>query len=203
MQKYHLLAFGDSLTEGYYNWGTKFNPYTETLDKLLKEEFGDIFEITTAGVAGERTGQMKTRLRAMIEIFRAKGVSFLLCIFLGGTNDIGTYGMSGSSIWDNFEEIYRMLEEYNIVIVPITIPQSAFDMDWYLSKRTYLNDQIKTRHRERHPNVPVIDLEALIPFSKESGYWDDSLHLNHRGYDLMGEHVFSSLKSFLANIIAQ
>jgi lysophospholipase L1-like esterase len=191
----------DSLTEGYFNFGLKFNPYTNNLAKLLQDEFGDAFEITTAGLAGERTVDMKIRLRAMLEIFKLKGISFSICILLAGTNDIGTYGVDSETIWGNFVELYQILEDHNIAIIPVTIPQSAFHMDWYVAKRNYLNDRIKLWNSPKFPSVPIFDLEQLIPFSKESGYWDDSLHLNASGYDLMGDLIFSSIKQFLKDFI--
>jgi lysophospholipase L1-like esterase len=196
-----LLSFGDSLTEGYHNWGLKLNPYSKTLSKLLDEEFGEVIEIVTAGIAGERTGDMKTRLRAILEIAKSKGQAFTFCLLLAGTNDIGTYGTTNEAIWQNFEELYQILFDYNIIVIPMTIPQSAFTMDWYLAKRTYLNDRIKAWNATKQAGVPLVDVEQLIPYSKDSGYWDDSLHLNARGYDLLGEHVFAAIKQYLKDFL--
>lgn len=36
-----IAAFGASLTEGYYNYGRSFHPYTEKLQGLLFERFKD------------------------------------------------------------------------------------------------------------------------------------------------------------------
>ncbi len=36
----NILAFGDSLTEGYFDHGMAFHPYSGMLQKLLKEDAG-------------------------------------------------------------------------------------------------------------------------------------------------------------------
>ena len=33
-----ILCFGDSLTEGYYNYGMAFSPYSETMERTIEWE---------------------------------------------------------------------------------------------------------------------------------------------------------------------
>ncbi len=33
-----ILCFGDSLTEGYYNYGTAFSPYSDTMERTMERE---------------------------------------------------------------------------------------------------------------------------------------------------------------------
>jgi len=54
-EKYMILCFGDSLTEGWYDRGTKRNPYTNQLNKLVEQKYPGLFEAVPMGVAGETT----------------------------------------------------------------------------------------------------------------------------------------------------
>jgi hypothetical protein len=51
-----ILCFGDSLTEGYSEYGLLFTPYSTTLCEKLKAIFGSEFEIGvhTDGESGEQ-----------------------------------------------------------------------------------------------------------------------------------------------------
>lgn len=50
---YRVLAFGDSLTEGYYNYGRSVHPYSKNLQDLVDHHFPNTFEIVALGVPGE------------------------------------------------------------------------------------------------------------------------------------------------------
>jgi hypothetical protein len=51
-----ILCFGDSLTEGYSEYGLLFTPYSRTLSEKLKAILGSEFEIGvhTDGESGEQ-----------------------------------------------------------------------------------------------------------------------------------------------------
>lgn len=50
-----ILVFGDSLTEGYTQWGLRFTPYSDFLLPYLQSHLGASYEITirTEGVSGD------------------------------------------------------------------------------------------------------------------------------------------------------
>ena len=79
-----ILAFGDSLTEGWCHSGTKFHPYTRKLQSLI-QSLSKSVDIVNKGVSGETTEQMSDRLPLVLN----KDGPFDLVIILGGTNDIG------------------------------------------------------------------------------------------------------------------
>jgi hypothetical protein len=47
-----LLALGDSLTQGYYRWGSLEHPYTIRLEALLEERFPGTFTVVNDGIPG-------------------------------------------------------------------------------------------------------------------------------------------------------
>jgi len=53
-----VLAFGDSLTEGWCDFGTKFHPYTRKVHSLI-QSLSKSVDVVNRGVSGETTDQMR------------------------------------------------------------------------------------------------------------------------------------------------
>lgn len=79
-----ILAFGDSMTHGYYKYGTAYHPYSIMLQKLLREKFGNHIVVQECGQDGEQTCEMKHRIKEVL----AKN-KFQFGILFGGLNDLG------------------------------------------------------------------------------------------------------------------
>jgi lysophospholipase L1-like esterase len=99
-----IIAFGDSLTHGYYvvtRWQRypEFHPYADRLSVLLNNRS----DIIRAGVSGEFTSQMVRRLPSVLRDHpNAK-----LSIILGGTNDLGRR-VPINTIIDNLKQLHRL-----------------------------------------------------------------------------------------------
>lgn len=49
-----ILCLGDSLTEGYSNYGTKFTPYSRWMKEVLAKKWPDReIEVITDGISGD------------------------------------------------------------------------------------------------------------------------------------------------------
>ena len=103
-QPLQILAFGDSLTAGYYNYGQDYHPYAKHLEHLF--QLANIpVQIYVQGVSGERVvPNMVERLRSLLE-------KVVLCdwiIILGGTNDLGN-GLTAEKIFkEGLQPMYEM-----------------------------------------------------------------------------------------------
>ncbi|KAJ9511016.1 hypothetical protein QJQ45_002812 [Haematococcus lacustris] len=76
-----ILAFGDSLTEGYYRVPSQqqpaFHPYTKRLQSLLHQNLPAPCKVVTEGVSGELVvPTMTQRLRAYLQRTQAAGQQF-------------------------------------------------------------------------------------------------------------------------------
>ena len=81
-----ILAFGNSLTEGWCEFGTRFHPYALKLQNLMESECKtESIDIVNKGVSGETTDEMNARLPEVLD----EGGPFDIVIILGGTNDLG------------------------------------------------------------------------------------------------------------------
>jgi len=79
-----ILAFGDSLTEGYYRNGMGLHPYTIKLEELAKQN-GKNCEIVNEGISGNTVQQMLQRLPAILKssviFLTISSFSFILFLF--------------------------------------------------------------------------------------------------------------------------
>ena len=125
-----ILAFGDSLTKGYYNYGMKYHPYSTTLAKLLQSQ-GSVEvrikeglylltkqKIETAGVNGEVTSRMLERLPEEL-----LDKHFDVVIILGGTNDLGW--VTQETIAKIIKKLHEMAHKAGSKSLMVTIPSAV------------------------------------------------------------------------------
>lgn len=62
MEAVRILAFGDSLTRGYYGGGKEYHPYTEKLEYLLNSDSHKCFVVDNQGQDKEMAADMTKRL---------------------------------------------------------------------------------------------------------------------------------------------
>jgi len=89
--KKKILAFGDSLTKGYYNFGLKYHPYSIKINKLLEENNFN-YEVIDSGINGEGTVSMLDRIKTFFEVSensQEMAFKFSLVIIYAGANDLG------------------------------------------------------------------------------------------------------------------
>ncbi|PRP89517.1 hypothetical protein PROFUN_00781 [Planoprotostelium fungivorum] len=195
-----ILALGDSLTEGYYRFGTQFHPYTDRLHKLLEPK--GIFEIHNAGVSGETTDRMLERLRGLLK--PKSSPWYDLVVILGGTNDLGF--RSAEDIFKNIQLMSDLVQtqksgDRHSRVVIMTVPHCRKSPQWILDKRSSVNSQIKTYASQKE--IPIVDLEywgKLNPMGKSEEeideIWDtDGLHFTPAGSDVIADALFRTLST--------
>jgi len=84
MKCLRILCFGDSLTEGYSQYGSLFTPYSDSMFALLEEKFrkgkekeGEMVraEVDTQGVSGESVLDMRARMEVICKIPHSISIS--------------------------------------------------------------------------------------------------------------------------------
>jgi lysophospholipase L1-like esterase len=213
-----FLAFGDSLTEGYYHYGMKFHPYTEKLEELLAKREKEIkesakegdhksthMEVVNRGNSGETTFQMYSRLENLLG---RKGIAFSWIAILGGTNDLASSHETAQTIFGRLLALYNLALSHNnntAKLIVITIPATAFDEqeEEYLAKKKTINSMIYQFYNEKKEEKRVfyLDLYSAIPYyegedkneKRKGEKWDDRLHLSSKGYDYFGELIYDLL----------
>jgi lysophospholipase L1-like esterase len=205
---FKVLAFGDSLTEGFYNYGFKFHSYAgelkRILDSALQKQNKEVL-LQQVGVSGEYTSHMISRLGGYLVDNTASPYQ-LVCI-LGGTNDLALDDPPA-------EVAARLKTMYNAVLTSstdsllavITIPQSYFLDPEYVSKRSAINSEIKEYCEQSafKDRIVFVDLERLLPYYDKNGekdtvHWDDHLHMSPDGYDQFGKLVADAVLVFMGD----
>jgi lysophospholipase L1-like esterase len=207
-----FLAFGASLTEGYFNGGRNFHPYAEQLevciDRRLQElQYGNQVWIHQFGKSGECTTNMIPRLWDIL--CKSKSCPYNFVCIIAGTNDLN-HGESSNDISKRLEQLYGMVLQHSdsTILVAGSIPDSEIVDSDYVTRRKAVNARIKTYcesiNSERNSNRCVfVDIEHNIPYFTEDGVrnsniWDDAIHLNPAGYDRLGELIYSHIESYLS-----
>ena len=209
MDELRILAFGDSLTEGYYFFGRKFHPYSLRLQSLVDSKLTSEkstnatknlpskISVCQHGVSGERTSSMVQRLPKVIESYGP----FHFMVFLGGTNDLGD---DYNKVFDNIVNIIESARANGITPVLVTIPELSAERkfsDLYES-RTQLNQRIFNYSNEH--KLPLVDLAVHLPMYSTKNheetlkYWEhDGLHMTPEGYDRFADLIFEQLGPIL------
>jgi lysophospholipase L1-like esterase len=197
-----ILAFGDSLTKGYYNFGLKYHPYSIKMNKLL-EENNYFYKVIDSGVNGEGTTKMLERIQTFFEGDDSQDLTdkFSLVIIYAGTNDLGS--MSYDKIAENIIKLHKYVIAKGVPTVLVTLPQNQCDLmyDFYGDKRHNTNEILREAAKNIE-NLTICDLDSLIKYksmnkSDRKKYWDDHLHYSPEGYDLIGEYLFDSIRKLL------
>ncbi|KAG2436802.1 hypothetical protein HXX76_006325 [Chlamydomonas incerta] len=211
----HILAFGDSLTEGYYNHGTQFHPYALKLQELLTKN-GFSVKVEERGESGELVTQADTdtpgrdahgphrpgmvhRLPALLRESEARGLKYSWVVILGGINDLG-WDKEPAQVWAGLRQLYEAVGRHGAQVLALTCMETAYKQGD--EKRVELNNLIRTAPSE-FAHVKLLDLEKALPFPRDksdaaaAAEWDDGLHLSPAGYDHMAAAVYEALSAQL------
>lgn len=198
---FRILAFGDSLTEGWCDFGTKFHPYTRKLQTLIPSLSKSV-DVVNRGVSGETTKQMSERLPL---VFNKDG-PFDLVTILGGTNDLGlSLNKDGEPLFRRLRSLHELALQHTPLSVAVTIPETGYEaMDRFTAlreKRLQVNALLKQYVQDCGSKIILSDLSAKLPrkslsHEDRTKFWADDLHLTPAGYDRMGEIIFEDIKHY-------
>jgi lysophospholipase L1-like esterase len=208
-QEKYILAFGDSLTRGYYNRGnTKYKPYSIELNRLFQEN-GENFKVLEKGVNAETTVKMLDRIKKYFGDYEGEKdicedsdvkINFSLVIIFAGTNDLGS--VSAEKIAEDIISLNKYVITKNVPTLLITLPENQCDEIYYYysEKRTKLNEKVKELAKDIK-NIYICDLAENTKFKYKSLakeerelLWDDQLHFTAQGYDLLGQVIYETIK---------
>lgn len=208
-QPLRLLAVGDSLTAGYYHFGSGYHPYAEHLSELFESAQVPVI-IDEKGVSGERAAS--TMVRRLETLLESKESFYDWILILGGTNDIG-YHVSAANIFEQgLKSMYEMVlnrTSSNTKLVTMTILQigsypQGHNID---KKREVFNEMIRdyVRNHNAQERVYLVDLDKAIQYhsmkdtNERDLIWDDGVHLTPAGYDQMAVEIFEVIRKNLSS----
>eukprot|EP00039_Didymoeca_costata_P011080 m.152398 g.152398 ORF g.152398 m.152398 type:complete len:213 (+) comp15054_c1_seq5:119-757(+) len=199
-----VLCFGDSLTAGYCDMGTKFVPYGD----FLKEDLG--CNVIVNGASGKCASDLLEQVNETnlcdVTMGAYDGLNFLLeqnnfdvAVILLGTNDLG-YDEMPKAILNSISSLHSICHKRNIKTICVSIPESGFTTSVSSAKQRR-EDANKLLRKWAEDNDLVTYMECPVPFGKgekEDGWDKDGLHMNAIGY----RKLASGIQPVVANILA-
>lgn len=215
-----ILALGDSLTEGLYNWpvSTMFHPYTIKVQELFDMNHGEKnVAVLNAGESGNKVKKIRERLHNYL-----LNGTLNFVIILAGTNDyirvikdtreptatLPDVSETSKKIFHGIRLLHEACHLKNISTGVITIPEIKFERSDHLNVfkplRVSINELLKEYVSRNKRNTILIDLahhlEKLTALAREDArIWDDGIHMTPYGYDKMGEFIFDTIASYVIN----
>ncbi|XP_002155278.3 uncharacterized protein LOC100201534 [Hydra vulgaris] len=208
----HILAFGDSLTEGYLEGGARFHPYTTELEKLLNTNSfnGTRFQIINEGMSGECAFvEMNTRLPLVLDSYVLR---FDLALILGGTNDLRRLDCAKKiNVAYEVITLHKLLHKRGIPTVVITIPEhddtylselrQDYNSEEYKKIREVTNNKLRGFAKKNPTKTLLCDLAKLFPMSslnprQHKQLWDDTVHPSEFGYNKIASIIFKVVRQF-------
>jgi lysophospholipase L1-like esterase len=193
-----IIAFGDSLTAGYYlvhrYAKPRFHPFIGTLSQMVNDSS---LQIMQAGLSGEITQHMLGRLPDVLSL----NPGFKVVIILAGTNDL--WGLKNEFIsMNNIKKLHRIALTGNITepvyTVAITIPEIKEYTNTH--HRLMLNEGIKSFSHRCSQRIALLDFESAfnqsVPGNIEKYWSPDEIHLSPHGYDKVGEMLHNVMTTF-------
>lgn len=181
-----VYVLGDSLAIGF---GSNGSNMTDKLSSML----GPLWEVRNRSVGGNTTAQMLARLEK--DIFLNQDANAKYVVVWGGTNDVYK-SVKPEETENNLQTIYSTIKKAGIKVVAVNVPPSKTSPTWTEDKQTATNE-INAWIANKAVDVDYkIDVYTLLenPELKDTMsplyHGGDYLHLNERGYFVVGEAVY-------------
>ena len=184
-----FVVLGDSLTAWTFAPGSRTPSTSGTWPALLAGLTDHLTLVHNAGVPGNVTGQMLSRLRRDVFAYSPD-----ILFVMGGTNDIGSH-VAVPTIVGNLRKIVDQAKARGIRVVLLTIPPNNTLYSWERRRMLQANAAIKQLAAQEH--VRCIDVFTVLanrdgrlktPFAAR-----DHLHLTNEGEAELAETVYRAL----------
>lgn len=187
-----ILCFGASITAGFHHFGLSHHPYAIRLGERLKQYLRcrTSIEIEVDGLSGDSVidGEYFDRLEP-----RCKTEEYDWIVVQGGGNDLG-FGRTPQAIYEELQKIWRLARGKRAKVLALTVTETSDRSKAGRARYSTLNELVR-QHKE--DGFHVADVERAIPWPSEvkeqRRIWDDGLHFNKVGYDMMGDAIAQRL----------
>jgi lysophospholipase L1-like esterase len=143
---------------------------------------------------------MLRRLESCIEEAADEDVTFEWVVIMGGINDVGTPGVTASQMYEALSRLVDMAAKYAKKVLIMNCMEISHDVNFQkiLEVIKAYNAMIEGCV-SKFPGVSFLDMRKEMPYHSLSAaerkeLFDDGVHLTKKGYERMGEIIFSRMK---------
>lgn len=204
-----VVAFGDSITDGFFSTLNGEDRWANFLDRRLKAEFDSSFSVVNEAIGGnmviavrpapgctlcdgERAG-----IRLERDVFNQAGVTTV--VWLEGINDIGGADASAATVIDGMQAIIDRVHARGLKIIGATLtPSEGTTFGHYGTTRTNTQRNIVNEFI-RHGGAfdGVVDFDAATRDPADPGFLLPQFNLQSTTGGV-GDHLHPSRPGFIA-----
>ncbi|KAB2338949.1 SGNH/GDSL hydrolase family protein [Cytobacillus depressus] len=214
-----IVSAGDSLTEGVGD-STNSGGYIPYLKEKLEDNRGiSSAHFFNFGVKGNRSDQLLTRLNSS-KIKTAVREADMVIVTIGGNDMMQVVRENFSNLKfrafhkqkqkyiENLEEVINKLRKDNpdgiIVLVGLYNPF----LKWFanISELNVIIDEWNKTSKKtlaKYPNTYFVEIDDLFQKNSEELLYTDYFHPNDKGYELIANRVYETLKEGALNKITE
>jgi len=204
----HIVAIGDSLTEGVGD-ETENGGYVGILNDKINSE-GKVASFKNLGKLGNKTNQLLTRLNEEEDVIKEISKADIILITIGANDVMQVFKENFTNLnLDVFEEekvdyesrlqqifvkMNELNEEATIYLIGFYNPFQRYFGE--IEELNTINDswnEVGELVTNQYSNVHYIPVNDLFEGLDEDYLADDYFHLNYLGYHLMAERVLEYL----------
>jgi len=198
-----VLAFGDSLTEGFGR-----RPYPDQLQEMLNSlhSYGGfkkrVYRVANAGIPGELTDSMVLRLPDTIAHLKAAGRKPAFVLILGGTNDLLWGNMTSDTVLANLRSMRAAALQEHTKPMLFTLPRLDVEENSHNITQAKI---VPNEPAMRAVNVALkkeaqSDASMLLADISEISrkHLVDGVHFNGKGYARLAEVAYNVMKPMLS-----
>eukprot|EP00927_Polykrikos_kofoidii_P047805 TRINITY_DN42091_c0_g1_i1.p1 TRINITY_DN42091_c0_g1~~TRINITY_DN42091_c0_g1_i1.p1 ORF type:complete len:517 (-),score=64.80 TRINITY_DN42091_c0_g1_i1:164-1714(-) len=213
---FRILAYGDSLTAGYFDGGAQFEPYGSVLAEMLESSDPAVLaEVWVCGLSGV-TAEVCVKNTNAKKIFDcvdrespglrrllASTDPFDLALIMMGTNDFADC-IGGTSIATTVKALHQFCHDFGVDTAVLSVPSNLFVKSDAPIKAAWerCNGLLKTWAYESGAEEGVklfVDTNEILPFSKGGEFWEcDNLHFSPKGSRRLGTELARLIAPILA-----
>ncbi len=206
-----LIAIGDSITEGFIDNGSHFHPFTTRLEHLLNFSHRDIFmpniktpeisfdvKISNFAQSGSKTLDIKKNLEIILQTTTKKFKFGTVLTGLNDLSDIHELPELEQIVLEDIKSICQTLKKHGCKFVFLmTMPVCYLDskLIWYKELKSKMNNKIRQICNQDN-RIILIDVAKKLSFFINNKIWDDLLHFNEKGYDLIADLIYEKIFFF-------
>jgi lysophospholipase L1-like esterase len=208
-----ILFFGDSVVDGRWDsqggWVERLKREYNQLYLRTKDYKNNCHQVINLGIGGDTSSKLLRRIKNESEARFSASWPFVFVIGIGANdsrfvNDLDTEEVPKEDFEKNLEKIIAVAKEYTNKILFVGLStiaenQIQFKNLYYQAQRIKEYDDIISKVAKKHGIIKVEVLKEFGSRNKSELLFDDKLHPNDAGHELIANTVKPQLEVLLSN----